>query len=129
MRLAPRSLAGQLSLLLLLALALAQGIAVALFTWERIEAVRDAHRDNVILRTATVARLLRETPPRLHDAVVAAASTDLARFSLTREPLVSQTGAGERVAAIALELSAALDTGLGSGQGGASMDTIPARRR
>ena len=111
MRLVPRSLAGQLSLLLLLALAVAQGVAVALFTWERIEAVRHAHRDNVILRTATVARLLQETPPRLHDAVVAAASTNLARFSLTGEPLVSETGTGERVAAIVRELSAALDAG------------------
>ena len=111
MRLAPRSLAGQLSLLLLLALALAQGVAAGLFTWERIEAVRHAHQDNVILRTATVARLLRETPPRLHDAVVAAASTDLARFSLTGEPMVSETGTGERAAAIARELSTALDAG------------------
>ena len=62
MRLAPRSLAGQLTLLLLLALAAAQGVAVALFAWERMEALRDAHRDDAVLRTATVARLLGDTP-------------------------------------------------------------------
>ena len=63
MRLAPSSLAGQLTLLLLLALAAAQGIAVALFAWERIEALRHAHRDDAVQRTATVARLLAGTPP------------------------------------------------------------------
>ena len=108
MRLAPKSLAGQLTLLLLLALAVAQGVAVALFAWERIEALRHAHRDNALARTATVARLLGDTPPGLHDSVIAAASTELARFSLTGEPVVVETGAGEQAAAIARDLSAAL---------------------
>ena len=108
MRLAPRSLAGQLTLLLLLALAAAQGVAVALFAWERMEALRDAHRDDAVLRTATVARLLGDTPPELHDSVIAAASTELARFSLTGAPVVGETSAGERAAAIAGDLSAAL---------------------
>ncbi len=113
MRLAPRSLAGQLTLLLLIALAAAQGIAVALFAWERMEAVRHAHRDNAVLRTATVARLLGDTPPDLHDAIIAAASTEFARFSLTGEPVVVQTGTGERTAAIARGLAAALGAGPG----------------
>ena len=108
MRLAPQSLAGQLTLLLLIALAAAQGIAVALFAWERLEALRHAHRDNAVLRTATVARLLGGTPPRLHDAVIAAANTKLVRFSLTAKPVVGETGAGERAAAIASGLSTAL---------------------
>ena len=108
MRLAPRSLAGQLTLLLLLALAAAQGVAVALFAWERMEALREAHRDDAVLRTATVARLLGDTPPELHDSVIAAASTELARFSLTGAPVVGETSAGERAAAIAGDLAAAL---------------------
>ena len=109
MRLAPRSLAGQLTLLLLLALAVAQGVAVSLFAWERVEAVRHAYRDNVILRKATVARLLRETPSPLHEAVVAAASTDLARFSLTDVPLVRATGTDRTAVSIAVALSVALE--------------------
>ena len=112
MRFAPKSLAGQLTLLLLLALALAQGVAVALFAWERMEALRDAHRDDAVLRTATVARLLGDTPPGLHDPVIAAASTELARFSLTDEPVVGETDASERAAAIAGNLSAALGVGV-----------------
>ena len=111
MRLAPRSHTGQLTLLLLLALAAAQGVAVALFAWERMEALRDAHRDDALLRTATVARLLGDTPPELHDSVIAAASTELARFSLTGGPVVGETAAGERAAAIAGSLSAALGMG------------------
>ena len=108
MRFAPKSLAGQLTLLLLIALAAAQGVAVALFAWERIEALRHAHRGDAVQRTATVARLLAETPPGLHDSVIAAASTELARFSVTAAPVVGETGAGEWAAAIAGDLSAAL---------------------
>ena len=111
MRLVPKSLAGQLGLLLLIALAVAQGVAVVLFAWERIEAVRHAHRDNVVLRAATVARLLQETPPALHESVVTAASTGIVRFSLTGSPLVDATGTGGKVDAIAAQLSAALGTG------------------
>lgn len=110
MRFAPKSLAGQLTLLLLLALAAAQGIAVALFAWERIEALRHAHRVDAIQRTATVARLLAGTPPTLHEAVIAAASAELVRFTLTGEPVVGSTGAGEQASAIAYDLSAALGT-------------------
>ena len=108
MRLAPKSLAGQLTLLLLLALAAAQGIAVALFAWERIEALRHAHRDDAVQRTATVARLLAGTPPALHGAVIEAASTELVRFSLSDEPAVGAMGAGDRASATAEDLSAAM---------------------
>ena len=111
MTVAPKSLAGQLTLLLLLALALAQGVAVALFAWERIDALRDAHRGDAVQRTATVARLLAETPPVLHESVIAAASTELARFSLTGEPVVGETDTGERAGAIAINLSGALGVG------------------
>ncbi len=108
MRFAPKSLAGQLTLLLLIALAVAQGVAVAFFALERIEAVRHAQRDNAILRTVTVARLLADTPPDLHDAVITAASTGLTRFLLSREPLVREIETGARAVAIARGLSAAL---------------------
>ena len=111
MRLLPGSLAGRLTLLLLLALAIAQGIAVFLFAEERVEAVRHAHRDNVMVRAGTVARLLADTPDALHGPIVSAASTDFVRFSLTREPLVGEIGTGARAAAIAHDLSVALDVG------------------
>ena len=111
MRLVPRSLAGQLALLLLLALAIAQGIAIALFAVERGEAVRHAHRDHVIARAGTVARLLGDTPPALHDGILTAASNGEARFTLAPEPLIDDSGTGERATAIAHDLSVALDVG------------------
>ena len=107
----PKSLAGQLSLLLLLALALALGVAFALLAWERFEALRHAYRDNAVLRTATVARLLADTPPGLHQAVIAATSTELARFSVTDDPVVDKTGTGRRATAFARDLSVALGIG------------------
>ena len=111
MRLVPRSLAGRLALLLLLAVAVAQGIAIALFNAERSEAVHHAHRENVIARAGTVARLLREAPPELHEAVIAAASNEEARFTLAPEPLIDAAGSGERAAAVTRELSVALGIG------------------
>ena len=111
MKFTSRSLAGQLTLLLLITLGVAQGVAVALFAWESIEAARHAHRDNAVVRTATVARLLGDTPPGLHASVIAAASTELTRFSLTGEPVIAETGSGEHAATIARDLSAALGTG------------------
>ena len=111
MRFAPKSLAGQLTLLLLLALAVAQGVAVALFARERIEALHQAHRENAVTRAVTVVRLLRDTPPALHEAVIAAASTGITRFSLALEPLVGETRTGGGAGAIARDLAAALDAG------------------
>ena len=108
LRFAPTSLAGQLTLLLLIALAIAQGVAVTLFARERIEAARHAHRDNAVLRTETVMRLLDGTPPELHDSVIAAASSEFVRFSLTDESVVGDTSAGERPAGMARDFAAIL---------------------
>lgn len=108
LRFAPTSLAGQLTLLLLIALAIAQGVAVTLFARERIEAARHAHRDNAVLRTETVMRLLAGTPPELHDSVIAAASSEFVRFSLTDESVVGETSAGEWSAGMARDFAAIL---------------------
>jgi len=111
MRLVPSSLSGQLALLLLLAVVVAQGVAIGLFTAERSEAVHHAHRENVIARAGTVARLLREAPPELHEAILTAASNDEARFTLAPEPLIDAAGSGERAVSIARDLSVALGVG------------------
>ena len=112
MRLVPRSLSGRLTLLLLLALVFAQGVAIFLFAGERLEAVRHAHRDSVVTRAATVARLLEDTPRALHSSIVAAASTEFVQFSLTEEPLVGEEATGRRAASIARDLSVAVEVEL-----------------
>ena len=111
MKFAPSSLAGQLALLLLLTIVVAQGIAVALFAAERSEAVHHVHREDVIARAGTVARLLREAPPELHEAILTAASSDEALFTLAPEPLIDAAGSGERAASVARDLSVALGVG------------------
>ena len=110
MRLVPRSLAGRLTLLLLLALFVAQAIAIFLFAGERLAAVRHAHRENVVVRTGTVARLLEDTPQALHGAIVAAASTQFLQFSLTETALVPETGSGARAKAVAGKLALTVGT-------------------
>ncbi len=87
-RLWPRTLAGQLVLLLLLALFGAQLLSFLIFADERRLALLAAGREQVIARTAAVVRLLAETPPELHRRIVRAASSDRLRFSISEESLI-----------------------------------------
>ena len=109
MRLLPKSLAGQLVLILLLALVAAQGVSLFLFAGERLKAVRDIHRQNVVARTVGLVRLLQDTPASLHGRVVTAASSPTLRFNLTEAaPAVPAGMSGERSAPLVDRLSEAL---------------------
>ena len=88
MRLLPRSLAGQLIVLLLLALVVAQAVSFAIFLDERREAVRTAAREHVLMRVASTARLLNDTPPALHERIVRTASTRRLHFWVDEESLL-----------------------------------------
>lgn len=81
-RLWPKTLAAQLIVSLLLALIAAQVIALAIFADERRMAIATAKREQVLSRTASIVRVLRETPPAMHEQVLAAASTRRLSFSL-----------------------------------------------
>jgi signal transduction histidine kinase len=101
MRIVPRSFAGQLTVLLVLALVIVQGLAYAMFAGERLEAVRQAYRENVIARTYGVLRLLSGTPPALHQHVVSTASTRYLTFSLSEEAGVRDPESDVRSARLA----------------------------
>ena len=73
-RLWPTSLAGQLVLIALIALVLGQGVSFLIFADERRQALRAASREQVLARTAELARLMGETPPPLRDGILAASS-------------------------------------------------------
>lgn len=88
MRFAPRSLRGQLVLLLLAALIVAQGISLWLFFDERGMAVRAALGLEAAARAANVARLIEEAPESLHASILRAADSPLVRFSLDPVPAV-----------------------------------------
>ncbi len=73
-RLGPRSLAGQMIALLLLALIAAQAVSLLLFLDERRDALRAADRAQVLSRTSSIVRLLGETPPALSGRIIDSAS-------------------------------------------------------
>ncbi len=86
--LVPKSLAGQMIALLLLALILAQGITLAIYLDERRHAVRAAERAQVASRLVSVVRLLGDTPPELSERITRTASGPRLGFWLTAESAV-----------------------------------------
>jgi len=108
-RLLPQSLAGRLVLLLLLALVATQGISLAVFYGERRHAVRAVERAQVLVRTASTARLLADVPPALGGRVVAAASGPRLRFSLAEESAVDPAHAERRDSRLGARLARLLE--------------------
>ena len=92
MRLLPRSFAGQLALLLLIALCVAQATAFFLFASERMRASRDYFHDTIVNRTATLLRLLDEIPADYHDRLLEAASSGFVSFWLSADPAAGEGG-------------------------------------
>lgn len=100
MRLAPRSLTGQLGVLILAAFVAAQIISLWLFADERGRTQQDALRRETAQRSAAVVLALEAAPGAIRADVLAVAQSDHADFALASQPLVeisdpvpSQTGA------------------------------------
>ena len=85
----PRTLRGQLMLVILVTFVVVQGISLWLFVDERRLAVRTALGLEAASRAANVVRLLEATPPELRRDVLLAASSPLARFKVAPKPLVA----------------------------------------
>lgn len=90
MRVLPRSLAGQLALLILGAFLAAQVISLWLFADERGAAIREAQWLETAERAAAVARALDAAPVESRAGILAAVNSRLVRFSLGEAPLVGQ---------------------------------------
>ncbi len=82
------SLRGQLVLLIIGALMLAQAISLWLFVDERGLAVRAALGAEAAGRAANVARLIEEAPQELQASILRAADSPLVRFDVTSQPTV-----------------------------------------
>lgn len=91
MRLVPRSLLGQLALLILGAFLAAQAISIWLFADERGAAIRAAQRFETVERAEAVARALETSPTESRESILAAVNSRLVRFSVGDAPLV-ETG-------------------------------------
>lgn len=82
------SLRGQLVLLIIGALLIAQTISLWLFVDERSLAVRAAIGAEAAGRAANVALLIEEAPPELRSSILRAADSPLVRFDIGEEPTV-----------------------------------------
>ena len=87
-RLLPRTLRGQLVLVILATFVVIQGMSLWLFVDERGLAVRAALGLEAAGRAANVARLLEAAPEELQGDILRAADSPLVRFSLDDEPAV-----------------------------------------
>lgn len=88
----PRSLASQLSILLVTAIFAAQAFNIWIFHDERRIALVAAARDNILARAASIAELLGETPPGLQNRILDASSSRFAAFWLGDTPLAQKAG-------------------------------------
>ena len=85
-RLFPQSLGGQLLVMLLLALAITQGLGLLLLTDERNRAVRAALGLEAAGRAANVVLLLDSAPADLRTSILRAADSPLVRFEVGPDP-------------------------------------------
>lgn len=107
MRVLPRSLGGQLALLLVAALVAAQVLAFALFARERGSAYREAFRDGATARLVSLVQLIEDSPPELHARIAATANSAFLRVVLA-DAAQETSSAGPDAAATAARLAAAL---------------------
>ncbi|GLK78376.1 sensor histidine kinase [Methylopila turkensis] len=82
-RLWTRSLTIQFIGLMLLALAVSQGLGAVLFLGERSEALHKAAKAEFLSRCASIAQVVESTPPNLRDDILKASGTTYSRFWYT----------------------------------------------
>lgn len=92
LRLWPKSLAGQLIALLLIALVVSQGVTLWLFAGERRVALVELARNVILSRTGSLVRWLDASPPDQHADILGAVSNPFLRFWISEEPALQQTG-------------------------------------
>ncbi len=105
-RIWPASLAGQLLILLLIALIAAQAITLIMFADERRGALAQLARDSVVSRTAALVRLIENTPTDIHDEILTATSSRALKYWVANEAALEATGKGKgdrRLAAFLVE--------------------------
>ncbi|MDE3028659.1 MAG: HAMP domain-containing protein [Paracoccaceae bacterium] len=84
----PTTLRGQIILLIVLALAVAQALTLWLFIDQRALAVRSALALEAADRAGNIARLLEDAPTGLRREILQAASSSLVQFNIARMPIV-----------------------------------------
>ena len=80
-----KSLVGQMIGLMLLALVVSQTISLVIYWDERGDALRQAAKEEFLVRSASVAQLLETTPNVYHPEILQAVATNYTRFWLTKQ--------------------------------------------
>lgn len=89
-RFLPQSLLGQLILVVVVTLLVTQIIGALIFADERRHALRTLGEGETLSRTASIARIIGETPPDLHQRVLRAATSRRLKFWVTDVSAVPQ---------------------------------------
>lgn len=92
-----RSLAARFVAVMLLALALSQGVSVLLFSTERDEALMRSAKAEFLSRCASVAKVLESTPSAVHRDILSASDTAYSRSWISQE-LITDTAAWRHIA-------------------------------
>jgi signal transduction histidine kinase len=82
-----RSLAGQMVVVLLLALVISHLIGFVIYRDERTQMIRHALKDEFLARSAAVTRLLDATPADLHGEILRAGGSGITRYWLSPAPV------------------------------------------
>lgn len=94
-RLKASSLGTQLVGLLLVAVVAAQAISIWLFHDERRMALLEVARDNVLMRSVSMVRLLEDTPAQFHPQILEASTSRFTGFWISPAPQVPDTSNSE----------------------------------
>ena len=108
-RMVPKSLAGQLIGLILIALLGGHIAAIVILADERKEALQAASRGEVLARTATIARLLAVSPSDLHPQLLENAQSPFVQFSVSENSATLSQTEGPREYLLAERLRSLLD--------------------
>ena len=84
-RVLPRSLGGQLLLLLMMALTLSHLVGFLIFSDERRQAMRGVHHLQLLERTVAMVRVLETTSPETRDVILRAVTSPRLRYWITDE--------------------------------------------
>ena len=106
----PRSLRGQMIALVLIGLVMAQLLGFGIFRWQHEHMLRSLREEDILVRVASVVRLLAETPVEVHPRILHAVSTPWLRFSIALEPARDPGPARHPSAPLRQQLAARLDT-------------------
>lgn len=108
-RLVPKSLAGRMIALLLLALVASQAVSLFVLLGEQRLAVRAADRQQVLSRTVSIVRLLGETPVELSGRIIETASGPRLGFWLDARSAVDPTVPAHRRNPVSARLASLLE--------------------